>query len=313
MITKLISSVAIIMGVLMVAASLVALTPDNSVYAWELVGDDTGLHLVPSAMPLFDLENMYPGDSDTAIITVSNQASEGKYFTANFHIDKTGGSDKADLYDQLLLTIVYGDNDEYSGPMSEFEGLDLGSFAPDTSKELYDQLLLTIVYGDNDEYSGPMSEFEGLDLGTFYSGNSRNLFLTVELPGPETGNEFQGADLDIELIFTARGEEESADPEEPRPPFIPLPPGEVEVPDQEPFTEPEEEVTVDPEPPEGAEVGTDEPDEQAAEDILIIDPDAPEGRGELPRTDGGGFIGLLAGIMLITLGLVLRKKGRVKA
>mgnify|MGYP000858993044 FL=1 len=274
MITKLISSVAIIMGVLMVAASLVALTPDNSVYAWELVGDDTGLHLVPSAMPLFDLENMYPGDSDTAIITVSNQASEGKYFTANFHIDKTGGSDKADLYDQLLLTIVYG---------------------------------------DNDEYSGPMSEFEGLDLGTFYSGNSRNLFLTVELPGPETGNEFQGADLDIELIFTARGEEESADPEEPRPPFIPLPPGEVEVPDQEPFTEPEEEVTVDPEPPEGAEVGTDEPDEQAAEDILIIDPDAPEGRGELPRTDGGGFIGLLAGIMLITLGLVLRKKGRVKA
>ena len=171
----------------MVAASLVALTPDNSVYAWELVGDDTGLHLVPSAMPLFDLENMCLR-LDTAIITVSNQASEGKYFTANFHIDKTGGSDKADLYDQLLLTIVYG---------------------------------------DNDEYSGPMSEFEGLDLGTFYSGNSRNLFLTVELPGPETGNEFQGADLDIELIFTARG----------RGPqilkslghLIPLPPGEVEV------------------------------------------------------------------------------------
>ncbi|NLM52323.1 MAG: hypothetical protein GX197_05830 [Firmicutes bacterium] len=276
---KLISSIAIIMGVLIVAGSLVILVPDSNVYAWELVGDNTGLRLVPSETPLFDLQNMYPGDLDTATIRISNKDDQGRSFTASLRIEKTGGSEKADLYEQLLLTVVYEHEEKFKDVMSKFEGLDLGSFAPDTSKELE---------------------------------------LTVELPGPETGNEFQGATLDINLIFTAEGEsaEEPGGPGEPQwpGPFVPPAGGNFEIPEeQDPFTEPEEELVVEPEPPEGSEWSAEETEEQVPEDVIIIDPEAPEGRGELPRTDGGGFIGLIAGIALISLGLILRKTGEVKA
>ena len=161
-----VSSEAIIDGVMLTITGMAMAKQPSHVFALELVGDELGLHLENADTSLFDVQNMYPGDTETASMSVSNKGE--LLFTADIRIERTGG------------TVGVGD--------------------------LYEQLQLIIKYMGEEIYNGPMDGFSSYHLGTFQPGVSRPLDFLVHLPGPETGNEFQGSTLGIKLIFTATRE-----------------------------------------------------------------------------------------------------------
>jgi hypothetical protein len=175
---KTISSLAIILGVLLIVSSLNMMTKPGVVFALELVGDEMGLRLEPSNTALFAVKNMNPGDTQEAGLTISN---EGKCpFTADMSLAKISGTDGAgDLYPQLQLTVTSLGEEIYHGPLSGFQQYNLGQLQPNTNQTL--------------EFS-------------------------VHLPGPTTGNEFQGSTLAVQMVFTASQE---CTPPDPSPPDIP--------------------------------------------------------------------------------------------
>jgi len=95
-------------------------------------------------------------------------------------------------------------------------------------------------------YQGPVAGFAGdtISLGRFRPGESGNLVATVHLPGPETGNDYQGKTASVKWIFTAQTSDDGGGDGGDKP--KPKPPEEIEVPPEEPPIGPPE---IPPEPP----------------------------------------------------------------
>lgn len=133
---------------------------------------------------LFELGNMHPGDTVTRVLTIVNEG---------------------DL--PLFLRVRH-------------ERVD-GNPLPGEPGDLYAQMTMTITCGERVIYSGPLNGLaEPLDLsaqtGPIRPGQAHHLEVTVHLPGPETGNEFQGSTLRTRFVFHAdRGEGIEVPPEEP--------------------------------------------------------------------------------------------------
>ncbi|HZK24345.1 MAG TPA: hypothetical protein VFC74_03035 [Oscillospiraceae bacterium] len=172
---KIISSVAMILGILLIISSLAMMAKPGVVFALELVGDELGLRLEPSNTALFDVKNMNPGDTKQAGLSICNG---GKCpFTAYLSMVKVSGTrGKGDLYPQLEMTVTYLDEEIYHGPVSGFQQYKLGQLQPN---------------------------------------DNQPLDFTVHLPGPTTGNEYQGSTLGVKLVFTAT--QECTPPTPPKP------------------------------------------------------------------------------------------------
>lgn len=79
--------------------------------------------------------------------------------------------------------------------------LDLKKISSSKS-DLFNQLNLTIIYDGNEIYHGIMSLFKGSKLNQIPGNSEKILEIIQELPGEETGNEFQNSALETEFIFT---------------------------------------------------------------------------------------------------------------
>ncbi|UNC93466.1 LPXTG cell wall anchor domain-containing protein [Candidatus Contubernalis alkaliaceticus] len=182
--------------------------------------------------------------------------------------------------------------------------------------DLYDQLVLTVSHRENILYQGPMS---GLDqpfsvteiIGPVTSGQNVIIDFFVDLPGPETGNEFQGSYLSTSMtVLTACTwpEEEglpcivTVSPEESLFNLQNLNPGDrytgsitVSLWD---------EITVDPEEPGGDPGSSGKKKDEEKE--ITIDPELP-GTGETQA-----FLLTLFGFLMIFSGIILKRMFRNK-
>jgi hypothetical protein len=176
----------ILLGALMILASLAWMV--QPYYTWAQEQNDAHpcrVALDPDES-LFRLENMNPGDETTKTVTVTKTgtSSANLYMTWDFISgDPTLGEDGS-LFEQLILVISYKGKELYRGPM--MKGPQAGS-----PSQLTDALYIAFMeYGDELE-----------------------LDFTVILPGPETGNVFQGSTLVTKIVFyTICSEEEDTTP-----------------------------------------------------------------------------------------------------
>lgn len=167
------------MAAVLAAALLIILTalPAAAVTTGiEVIGEATGLVLTPAGGSLFDFGNMNPGDTRQGTIKLKNNYSRW------YHLWLRAGditAEEPSLFEVMELTVVYRDKVLYRGLVEDFAG-------------------------------------EPIYLGRFQPGESGELAVTVHLPGPETGNEYQGKSASVKWIFTAQASEEIVvEPEEP--------------------------------------------------------------------------------------------------
>lgn len=155
----------------------------------EVIGNEIGLEVNPSNTKLFNLTNMNPGDTREAKMDIKNILDcKFELFLQTERISQIPLEDEADLFKQMILTIYYSGELIYSGSMEVFAK-------------------------------------ENISLGYLYPGNEKELKAIVHLPGPETGNEFQGKSAQVKWIFMAEQRCDKPDkpdvPEEPKEPNKP--------------------------------------------------------------------------------------------
>ncbi|NLC51484.1 MAG: hypothetical protein GX764_04160, partial [Firmicutes bacterium] len=214
---------------------------------------------------LFELENLNPGDRETRTLTLKNDGEKKLYFhvSMDWLEGDPGVGELGDLYEQLLVTLFYKGKEVYCGSM---KGLD-GAFA---------------------ELQEPKKDY----MGVLEPGESEDLKFSVYLPGPETGNEFQGSSLKTEIIIKAFCERDEEDDDEHQRRKKPRPQPEPDDPE-------DEEIEISLEPPGG------EPESKPGEEA---DPEPLPKTGELPKTGAFPIILNISSLMLIAAGLALRRR-----
>lgn len=133
MINKNVGSVTVLLAVSLIVAGFVLLAGGRDVSASGLViaGDSKGIRIEPSDRPLFTMNNMAPGDSQSAPLTVSNDGDAA--FTCTVSAVKEGGADI--LFDGLLIAAAEADGTElYSGPLSGLNKTAMGKVTAGRSK-----------------------------------------------------------------------------------------------------------------------------------------------------------------------------------
>lgn len=165
---KVASSIISIFVVVLTGAVLMFAGGPHHSYAFVTSGKDCGLR-VDVAPNYVDVTNLNPGDNKDSYLTVHNDG-EGQ-LTYYFDIAKTGG--------------IKG----------MYRGL--------TGGELDEKLVLTVERQGVTLYSGPVSGFSKLNMGSLAAGGSQQIDIKVHLPGAETGNEYQGASVTIKFEFSA--------------------------------------------------------------------------------------------------------------
>lgn len=241
---KIISRIFTTIGLCLLILGLIFSAFPSQSYAedLELIGKDIGLVVEPANERLFDLRNLNPGDTKSAKITIKNNY---KYpFNLYMRAERMGEAppkEEADLFDILVITVTLRGEKIYEGPIKGFA----------TSN---------------------------ISLGKFNSGSREDLVATVHLPGPETGNEYQGKNVDVKWIFIAESISPPP-PDDPDDPDEPEKPKEPEKP-EEPIEEPVEEI-----PDEGEPEEPEEPIEEPEEEVPDIgEEEEPEEKPELPKT-----------------------------
>lgn len=174
---KVFSKAMIFLGALSIIMGTVTAFAGKPSYAnvndLEVIGSELGLELKLEAKPndtkLFDLKNLYPGATRQAKMDIKNRYTAP--FQLSMRVERTSPvpiGEEADLFKQLILTVYLDDAIIHEGQMIDF--------AP-----------------------------SNVSLGNFNKNSEKELRAQVHLPGPETGNEFQGKTIDVKWIFTAEG------------------------------------------------------------------------------------------------------------
>lgn len=235
----------------------------------ELIGTDLGLEIIPTSTKLFDLNRLNPGDTKEAKITIKNN------YRSSFY-----------LYMRA----------ERMSPIPEEGDIDL-----------FEQLNLTVYLHGNIVYSGSMKDFatSSISLGVFNPNDIKDLNAAVYLPGPETGNEFQGAGVEVKWIFIAESDVPTEEPEEPEEPEKPEESEEFE--EQEEIIEDRIPETI-PEENEEEIIGEKIPEvaPKIIEEEEIIEEKIPQSVLKMPRTGeipsslfyGAGMLFLFIGVQM---------------
>jgi len=169
-------------------------------YTWaQEEGHPCRVELEPEE-PLFELGNMNPGDTYEESVTVTKTGSAPaelffawEYIDADPGLDEDGNFKAGNLFDQLEMTIVSEGVEVFSGKMSDWQ---------------YDS--------ENPSRDDVVNLTEVLDMNFIEQGDEIVLDFKIHLPGPETGNEFQGSTLETRLVFFTICRED--DPPPPPPP-----------------------------------------------------------------------------------------------
>lgn len=138
----------------------------------QVIGNDTGLEIIPSDNKFFEELDLNPGDYIEGTVKIKNN------------------------YDAAFELFLKTDRVEEEPPLG--------------SADLFKQLQVKVFLHGNVIYSGKMSDFakgEGISLGTFKPGIVSVMKISVKLP-EQTGNEYQGLTNSSKWIFTAVSKKE---------------------------------------------------------------------------------------------------------
>ena len=133
----------------------------------EIIGKDIGLVVKPADRRLFDLNNLNPGDMETARLVIKNNYKHP--FNLYMRAERIGDIPKegeADLLDVLIVNINLRGKQIYKGPIKDFA-------------------------------------VSSISLGKINPGDVHTLIAKVSLLGPETGDEYQGKSAEVQWIFIA--------------------------------------------------------------------------------------------------------------
>jgi len=157
----------------MLLAGLLFMVQPYYTWAQDQNGHPCRVSLDPE-VSLFEIENMNPGDSytETVVVTKSGIDSANLYLTWDWVDGDPELGELGSLFEQLILVISFEGDELYRGPMVG------GPIAGDPSAI---QDALFVIFMEH--------------------GDEAVLDFTVILPGPESGNEFQGSTLETELVF----------------------------------------------------------------------------------------------------------------
>lgn len=131
---KIYGSVMVLLAVSLIVSGVVLVMSGGRVSASgiEIVGGDGAIRIDPSDRPLFTMNNMSPGDSQSSPLTVRNEGE--KAFTFSVSAVKERGADL--LFDGLILEVAGEDGTEYyRGPLSGLDGKEMGKVAGGGSKD----------------------------------------------------------------------------------------------------------------------------------------------------------------------------------
>lgn len=97
----------------------------------EVIGDDLGLSITPDS-PIFKIQNMAPGDTESSVVTVNNAGD------STFSIFLGSEKEDEDLYRNLEITIENNDGSQsyYSGSLIGLSNVALGSVVPGGAEKL---------------------------------------------------------------------------------------------------------------------------------------------------------------------------------
>ncbi len=278
---RLFSKLMIFLGVFALIMGTITTFGINLSYAanLEVIGNDIGLEVQPSGRKLFNLTNMNPGDTNEAVVNINN-TNECKFelFIRTERMTQKPAENEADLFKQMVLTIYYAEEMIYYGSMEDFAQ-------------------------------------SNISLGFLEPGDAQELRAIVHLPGPETGNEFQGKSVLVKWIFMAEQRCEPDNPGEPGNPDNPEEPLEPDYPEES--VKFEDYSIVEQIAQEELPVTLESLDEDEIIEIIDEIPEAtispvmdePPTRSSLPRTGvASGIIYYVLGSILLGIGIRTNKK-----
>jgi LPXTG-motif cell wall-anchored protein len=135
----------------------------------EIVGSDKGLIFTSVGEKIFDVGNMNPGQRVKSKVTIKNTTkSPFELYLRIERLTSVPNEGEPDLYKQIQLTVTYRGEVIYKGTLYGFANTE-----------------------------------NGISLGYFAPGEFSNLIAEIYLPGAETGNEFQGKNIENRWIFSA--------------------------------------------------------------------------------------------------------------
>lgn len=183
-------SLLIAAGILIVLCCLMLMA--QPLYTMAQEDGDNPCRFTVSPDVLFEERNLNPGDTVSRTLTVTKLGTEPAYLWVRQEwLDGNPLSgEQGDLYNQIILIITWRGIELYYGLLSGLE----------------EPLNISSI------------------IGPLRPGQVMNLDFTVYLPGPQTGNEFQGSTLNTRFIFYTRcGTETEVPPEPPgtNPPELP--------------------------------------------------------------------------------------------
>ena len=261
----------------MILSSLLWMMEPYYTWAQEQNGHPCRIALQPEE-PVFELDNINPGDTYEESVTVIKTGSSPAqlYFAWEYVDGDPEPGDEGSLFDQLKMIVLSEGIELFSGNMNDWQ---YNSANP----SIDDTINLT----------------DALEMEAILQGEKITLDIRVHLPGPETGNEFQGSTLITRMVFftICTGEDPDLDPDPDSDPAPGPDPDLIIVEPDDPAVSP------DPMPEQG------DPEEPG---IIIIDPEPPKVNPPLPRTDGASIGLFAAGLLLMIAGISLKQEIKAK-
>ena len=252
----------ILIGALLLLAGLIfTLEP---YYTWAQDNNHPCRVALTPEEPLFELERMNPGDTyeETITVTKTGSAPAQLYFAWEWMDGEPDLEEDYNLFDQLHMTIRSEGEVIFEGVMSDWQ---------------YDS--------ENPSIDDTIKLTEALGMQAILQGDTITLDFEVFLPGPETGNEYQGAWTRARLVFFTICDSTTVDPEDPG-------------------------VDPGPEDPDPEDPDPEDPDPEDPPTTVIIPPERPR-QAPTPRTDGTSLSLIIAGLLLTSAGIVLRRSNAV--
>ncbi len=182
---KIAGSAAFIVMVLLIAVGMMLATETGWTFASELeiIGDDLGITVTPANTPLFTEQNMAPGDTSSATVTVSNKGRHDFSFTLS--AEKESGDDS--IYNVLWIDVTGRDLTEYySGPLKDLADIDITRLARDEDEEL----TLTVTF---DQSSGNLLQGASTSVKFIFAAEQHRTYNIVAQPEPPEGGTVTGS------------------------------------------------------------------------------------------------------------------------
>lgn len=176
---------AVMAVVLTVAVGIVLMNGFRWTFAsnLEVIGDDLEITVSPANTPFFTEQNMAPGDTSSATVTVSNKGRHD--FSFNLSAEKESGDDS--IYNALWIDVTGRNLTEYySGPLKELTDVDITRLGRGEDEEL----ALAVSF---DQTAGKQLQGALTSVKFIFAAEQHRTYNIVAQPSPAEGGTVTGS------------------------------------------------------------------------------------------------------------------------